>query len=389
MNNYFEIDEKNVENVLSSAKRIALASKGKKGERSLPALLLNEIAPYCDFSRRQVFEARPQSAAFCRKTAFMLMLFAAVLFKLSVIRGSAPLSCVALFCSISAFCLFTYKFVFGGRLVDKLFSPTHAENLFFVRKARSTPILRVVLSSCGDEKPQSHVPFFGQRAPSFFLSSSLCANTLIFSFLCFYLLTGASLSSRFFDYASSFSCLLGIVNMPVLFLYKNKGSRVSQKGLLPTLCIAEIMKELSFESVRFPNTELCVLVTGADFPCHEGAREFIRAKKSALNDVPTLFICVDEITAAKRKTVSFGRKKSGEKVADSIIAAAEGYNIDIIREASVFGTPPHAPFENSGFAACSLGSSKASQKSASSQEEALLDILNIIKDTVRNYGNER
>lgn len=393
MNGYFEIERENVRSVFEGARRIAEEAPertaGSDGERRASDMIFNEIEPYCDEAEKVPFLTYPGAASFCRKGACVLMTLAALLFKASQLRGNALLSCAALVCSLSGFCLFSYKFLFGGRKLDSIFRGKHSQNLFLTRHARSTPLLRVVLSAKSDTAPKLNTPFFGKKAPTVFSALCFFSNTLTFCFVCAYLFTGAMQSTRFFGTASDFSLFLCVFYCLYFFLYDKKPSDKSGNSLIPALCTVEIMKKLFSESVRFPNTEVCVLITGADFPCHDGATQFASRKKRAFRDVPTVFISVEEITSAQSKAVFFDRGSNGEKASEAVISAAKSCGVKITAEPSIFGSSVNTPFESAGFAASSFGASKTLSKTSQASETAVEDALNILKDTVKFYGNAR
>lgn len=395
MNGYFEIDEKNAENVIFAAKRTArLAPErfaGGDGEKIASDLIFNEIKPYCDEAQRESFLTYPFAATLCRKGALVLIVSAAVLFKLSEIFGNAALSCVALALSLSGFCIFSYKYLFGGRALDRLFKSHRSQNLFLTRRSRSTTLNRVVLTAKSDASARLNTPFFGAKAPTVFFVLCITGNTLTFCLLCAYLFSGALQNSAFFEASSNFCLLMCIFYIGAFFLYDTKHAPANgAPGLIPAFCTVEIMKELFSSSVRFPNTEVCVLITGADFPCHDGAYEFISRKKRAFRDIPTVFISLEEITSTSKAAVFYNSDSECRELAEIITDAARSYSVNIKHEAALSGTAMFSPFDEAGFKACSFGTSKElSGKIHEVSKAAVTDTLNILKDVVRYYGNER
>lgn len=395
MNGYFEISAKNAENVLLNSERTAKAAPerlaGSTGEKAAADLIFTEIKPYCDEAEKESFLTYPTAASFCQRCACVFITLSAILFKASEISGTPVFSCGALLFCLAAFCLFTYKFLFGGRALDRLFKPRHSQNLFLTRHARSTTLSRLVLTAKADEKARLNTPFFGAKAPTVFLTLCIIGNTLTFCLSAAHLFSGTVQNSAFFGAASDFCLFMCIIYIFAFFLYDTKhASGESVSGLAPAYCTVEIMKALSDNSVRFPNTEVCVLIVGADFPCHDGAVEFINRKKRAFRDVPTVFVSLEELTVTSKTAVYFNREKSKNELAEIITDSAESYGISIKRESALTGTPLFSPFDNAGFEACSFGTSKeCSGKYSATTKTAITDTLNILKDTVRFYGNER
>ncbi len=392
MNGYFEIDEKNAENVILAATGVArLAPKrsaGSDGEKVASDLIFNEIKLYCDEAQKERFLTYPFAAAFCRKSALVLITAAAVLFKLSEIFGNATLSCIALALSLSGFCIFSYKYLFGGRALDKLFKPHHSQNLFLTRRSRSTTLNRVILTAKSDDSALPNTPFFGSKAPTVFFVLCVTGNTLTFCLLCAYLFSGTLQDSAFFKAASDFCLLMCVFYIGAFFLYSSKHTPENVTGLVPAFCAAEIMKELFSSSVRFPNTEVCVLITGSDFPCHDGACEFISRKKRAFRDIPTVFVSLEEITSTSKTAVFYNSDSESRELAEIITDSAESYGINVKHESVLSGTAMFSPFDEAGFKACSFGTSKElSGKIHEVNKTAITDTLNILKDVVRYYGN--
>lgn len=402
MSDFFEISEKNSENVLQNAERVFNAARfrrgGCDGERKAADMLFNEIKPYCDDAKKESFSFSPSAAGFIYRASCALAFLGTVFLKISESTGNPVFACFTPIFCIAAFSLFFGKFFFNKTALDRLFKKSHSQNLFFTRFSRSETLFRIVLTANTDAPKKLNTPFFGIKAPTVFIVACTIGNTLTFCVSCALLLCGTPRESRFFGLASGLCLLMCIFYIGAFFVFDIKKPATStSSGVVPSLCLAEIMKLLSDNSVRFPNTEVCVLLSGAEHPCHDGAREFMNRHKRALREIPTVFVSLEELVTSSKLAVFFKPGSGGSRPAEIIADSAELKGIPLLREKPVIGTPMYTPFFNAGFDACSFGTSKAlslksffeTDKSVQTDSKAVTDALYILKDTVRFYGNER
>lgn len=402
MNDYFEITEKSAENVLQNAERIfkeaQLRRGGSDGEKKAANMLFNEIKPYCDEAKKETFSFSPSAAGAVYRLSCALALLGTIFLKLSESTGSPVFACFTPVFCIAAFSLFFGKFFFNKTALDKPFKKARSQNLFFTRFSRSETLFRIVLTANTDAPKKLNTPFFGIKAPMIFIVACIIGNTLTFCASCALLLCGTPRGSRFFELVTALCLFMCIFYIGAFFVFDiKKTATATSSGVVPSLCLAEIMRLLSDNSVRFPNTEVCMLLSGAEHPCHDGAREFMNRHKRALRDIPTVFISLEDLVTSSKLAVFFKEGSGGNRPAGIIAESAEACGVSIAKEKPVIGTPMYTPFESAGFDACSFGTSKAfsaksffeTEKSVQTSSRAVLDALCILKDAVRFYGNER
>lgn len=397
----FEISKVNTDNILANASRICRDAPSRlacsDGEKNTADFLLNELSPYSDEFHEENFGARPFAATFIYKAVCVILLAGAILFKFSEIIGNPVPACISSFLCILSFSLFSYKFLFNGRKLDYFFKKKTSTNLYFRRFARSAPLNRVVFTSHLDSPKAMNSMFYKIKSPVSFIICSAAGNIVNFCAVNLYLLFGAPENSVIFGALSSFCVLFGIFYVITFLLFDVKKAALGAgASVIPSLCLCEYFKLLSDNSVRFANTEVCILISGAEYPCHAGSYDFTDRRKRAFRDIPTTFISLEEITTADMAVFSKNKKHDFISPAEVIEDVANTYDIKIKPEKAVTGSPACTPFEEAGFDCCSFGSSKErifpclshnSNALSSTTQKAVFDTLTIINETVKIYDN--
>lgn len=401
MSGTFEISKVNTENVLANASRICedapsrLACSG--GEKATADFLLNELRPYSDEASEENFGTRPFASTFIYKSVCLLLIAAAVLFKFSEITGRPFPACISSFLCVLSFSLFAYKFLFNGKKLDYFFKKKTSTNLYFRRFARSTPLNRVVFTSHLDSPKAMNSMFYKIKSPVSLIICCLAGNTLNFCAVNLYLLFGAPENSVIFGALSSFCALFGIFYVITFLLFDSKkASSGAGTSVIPSLCLCEYFKLLSDNSVRFANTEICILISGAEYPCHAGAFDFTDRRKRAFRDIPTTFISLEEITSSDMAVFEKTKKRDSVSPAGVIKDIAKTYDIKLKPEKPVAGSSACTPFEEAGFDCCSFGTTKKLIYSSFSRnantvssvtKKAVFDALTVISETAKYYDN--
>lgn len=401
MNSLFDITEKNIKNILTVAedicRKVPERLAGTDGEMQTANILFNEIKPYSDEADEEVFYARPSASVAVYKICCAIMIIGMLLFKCGEASGSFAPAFVSSVFMVTAFSLFSYKYILGGKKLDLLFKKRKSKNLFFRRYARSQTLNRVVFVSETDSPRMNALPRKVKAPFTVFLCCLLC-SIISFAGVNLFLIFGSPEGNIFFSLLSTLCLLFCVFFAAPFFLFSKKTSVYgASSSIVPSLCLCEIMKELCCNGIRFANTEFCVLLCGSDFLCRDGETRFINKHKNSFRDIPTVFVCLDSVFDGKF-TVTHGKKLkyNSDSVCEIVKETADSSAIYMKKNKNLFGMPSFLPFEDAGFDACSLGSGENGKADKNkikyygiySEEQAVSEILEVLKDVLKYYGNE-
>lgn len=372
---------------------------GTEGERKAQELLAEKLERYSDEIKREQFKTHLGSLVIINKFICILLCISVILFFFAVGSGSVLFGAVSLCLSLAVFCIFSYKYLFDGKHLDRFSKSAEGQNIYAARYSKNKTANRVVLVS-GVDSPLN-IRTFGLKSKSPFILSvcSLSGNTLLFICSMFFLLFSAPQNSTVFSILS-FLCLVFLPFYILSFFLVRQGEETSgiSSGLVPSALIVGLLKQFHDNYFRFENTEVCVLIAGCQYSGKDGAYSFCEKHYRLFRDVPTVFIPIEEITTSKKLSV-FYKDASGEKGSSSVASvigdAADNLNLTLINGRKLFGTGAFKPFTKYNLSACSLGSSKEyisktvtnADKLSQINDKAIFDVGALITETINYYDS--
>lgn len=399
-----KLDDKNANYVLEMAETVVEETgnrrAGSKGEEQAGRLFLNEIMKYCDEVSEQSFTTNPGAGTVIHKFLCIILILCVLLFSVSVDGGHIAPASISLILSLLAFCVFSYKFLFDGTKLDFFKPKKKSTNILGKRYSRADTEMRVVLTSHLDAPQSYRNLILGSKWPLILSICALIGNTILFCSQLIFLFSGAPAGQSGFE-AASIICIIFIPFYVIGIFIVNP--RVCASGisasLIPSATILSIIKQFSEDSFRYEKTEVCYLITGAEYSSRAGAYAFAKKYRRLFSDVPTVFISLEEITSSEKLSVFF-RDGSGEKgspeIASVIAQAAENLEISLSKENSFMGSAAFTPFAAQGFAACSIGTTKKNiaktlspneDKLTSVRRKTVYDVAELIIETLNYYDS--
>ena len=330
-----------------------------EGEQQAQKLTLSELMAYCDETNEEKIRAYPGAGTRLQKIVCLAMAAAAVLFALSVFSGTATAASIAIVLSFCGAGLFIYRFFFDGTKLSFLAARRTSANLFGKRYARFEPLRRVVLVTRCDAPQKLRKPIFGSATPNLLTLTGLLGTALLFVCTAVFLFAGAPEKNGFFGFLAVVCALFIPCYVYAAFLADpNEVSAGISEALVPTATALGVLKSLYDRSERYERTEVCLLVSGAEFSARAGSYAFAKKHKKLYSDIPTVFIPIETLTTTKRLSVFF-RSGTGSAQAASVVAeAADNLNLRLDRETSPLGSACFTPFAAAGFDSCSVGTSR-------------------------------
>ncbi len=347
------------ENVLQNAPDLKAGSESEKNARHI---LLYELMKYCDETNEQSFFAHPGAGSLIHKGLCIGLIICVILFSVCVDNGYVLPVAISLFLNILMFCVFSYKFIFDGALLDRIKPKKASGNIIGKRYCEGNTEVRVVLTAHLDSPKTIRNLLFSSRWPLILSICSVIGNTVLFCSQLAFLFTGAPANADAFEFLRNV-CLIFIpfYFLSIFLISSKKTATGVSSSIIPSALLVSIMKQFSEDSFRFRKTEVCCLLTGAEYSSRAGSYAFAKKYRRLFSDVRTVFIPLEEITTSEKLAVFFkdGSGSEGSAEVASIIAqAAENLNLSLSKESSLLGTASFSPFANQHFRACSLGTSK-------------------------------
>lgn len=360
-----ELKKENVDYAFSMMRRVENETgnrrAGSDGEKRVQKIWLGELMRFCDETSEEKFRVRTGAGTLTQKTLSAVLVVCNILFAVASATGVAALAVVSLLISLLSFAIFAYKFLFDGDKLDFLVKQKYSENVFGKRYSRGETKARVVLVTRADSPQKLRFTLFGGELLFLVTAASVVGNTFLFCSQALFLFSGAPKASAVF----SVLCVVCWLFVPIYFfaflLTERKTASGVSGSLVPTSTALGILKQFFENGIRYDNTEICCLVTGGEYSSHAGAYSFANRHRRRFNDVPTVFIPIDELTGNGDLCVFF-RDASGvsgnTEIASVIADAADNLKINIKKERTRLGSASYTPFSAQGLCACSLGSSK-------------------------------
>lgn len=396
------LTDRDIRYALSTAEKIVSSSENRRagttGEQQAQNLMLGELRLYCDQVASQGFKTHPGAGTLTEKIICILLSACAIAFSYSAGSGRVAPACICLILSLLVFCAFTYKIIFDGKKLDFITPSKRSKNILGVRNSRSTPKTRIILVSRSDAPPSVRFKLFGSKTPYILSVCSLIGNTLLFISSMIFLFAGAPEDSAFFGVLNGF-CLLFIpfYIFGIILINNKKTASGISSSIIPSAILLSVMKQFYDNGFRYEKTEVCCLIAGSDYSSRAGSYAFIKKYKRVFQDIPTVFIPIEEITNSKNLSVFFrdgsGTKGSAE-IASIINEAAENLKLSVSKESFALGTGSYTPFSKERFPACSLGTSKKNTAKALSaysdtlesvDKSVIGDIGELIIETLNYY----
>ncbi len=368
------------EEILNSSKN---RRAGSPGEQQAQNIILDELSNYCDSVTTQGFKTHPGAGTLLEKLLCCFLIFSTILFCTSTVRGLVAPTAVSLMLSLLVFCVFSYKVIFDGKIFDFITPAKRSKNVFGTKNSAESPKTRVVLVSRTDSAPVHRFGFFGKRTPYILSLCAITGNTLLFVSQLLFLFSGAPESSSLFKILQTLCILFTPVYLGAIFLINNRKTTSGlYSSIIPSVTLLGVAKKLFEDGSRYKHTEVCFLFTGSDFSSHAGSYAFAKKYKRVFRDIPTSFICLDDIQDPENPAIIYrdGSGTNGStEVASIICEAAENLELTTVPETFLLGTGSYTPFAKERFPACSLGTSqKSRQKPTRLTQET--------KSTISNMG---
>ena len=289
MKQYAEYAEQKIKHI---CKTFGKREAGSAGEREALGFVADEVrrGGWADTLETQDFKVQPRNFMRFSKIVPIIISVGIALFAVTPI--------VLLAASVFSLVLVTFRFLLYRHVNIPIFLKRISRNLYAVRRARTNP-----------EKPRRRIIFSGHIDAAyemtliyymghlvFKLVAALCVVGILFSaVLCGMIVGGVAVYQLWMHIA-----IVGFTPVYIgLFFFFNFFHIVdgANDNLTGTMISAGVLKYLAEHDIRFDDTEVAALITGAEESGLRGAKAFVRRNRKLLKsrDTETLFFAIETI----------------------------------------------------------------------------------------------
>lgn len=397
-----KLSDNNVNYVLETVEQVVKNSHdrraGSTGEAQVRHILHNELIKYCDETNEQGFSTHPGVGTALQKALSIMLIVSVILYSLSLGGGYIAPVTLSLIINLVVFAVYAHKFLFDGTALDVIKPKKKSADVIGKRYSRGATQNRVVITAHTDAPLSLRSFAFSNIILSVLSICSIAGNTLLFCTQLLYLFAGAPVNSSGFELMQIISVVFIPFYIVSIFIVNPKRTATGvSASLVPCATAISVMKQLFEESIRYEKTEVCCLLTGAEYSSRAGAYAFAKKHKRLFSDVPTVFIPLEEITSSDHLCVIFkdgSGTKGSQQVASVVLQAADNLELKLKNETPIVGTATFTPFSINGFEACSIGTSKkhiaksmspVTDKISAVRRRTISDVGSLLLETINYY----
>ena len=306
---------------------------GAESVRSAEAEMAESMKDCVDEIRTQSFEAHPHAFLASVPLEVCLCMVACGLFIAGAHTGQAWTYLVSLLLMIAAVVCFVSEFALYRQAIDRFFPKRIGQNLYMVRRAKSTPKRRIIL--CGHVDAAYEMPFLKYLPkPMIFISIGCGILFWVIHFLFCNLALAGILSAAALKNLAMTEIVLTVLYAPLLFLVDWKtvvdGANDNLTGCFLSM---SILKEMADRGERFEDTEIACLITDGEESGLRGAYAFASENAEELLRLNTIVIAVDTIHSVEELRI-FSRginytESNSEEVCNLLYFAGMKHGCDL------------------------------------------------------------
>ena len=355
-----------IRNIKKICKEFGPRCAGSEKEYEAQQWMADELKTTCDDVKIEDFNLAPwafmswvQLTVFCVTAATILLLLTHFLPQFALIFTAVAVGIVAV-----AFFFVITEFLLYKQTLDPFMKKKVSHNVIAVRKASGETKRRIVFSGHADSAPEWRFTYWG--GPKFLLpviglGLGGAAYTLVHGIIALvFVLKDKPVQQGGALWILSIvnACLIPVFLVCLLFYDKKRivdGANDNLTGCLVSMAVPRFMQD---HDIRFENTEVMVICTGAEEAGLRGAKAFCKAHADefkAEKDVETVFVCLDtirdyEFMGIYHKDMT-GTVKNSDEVSKLVYDAGKLCDLDIPYENLFFGSSDAAAITQAGLKA--------------------------------------
>ena len=344
---------------------------GSKSERDAQEYFKSELEKYADDVKTEDYTLHPQAfmgfiiiaVSFCLISIAMYWLFPSYIYPGSS-KAELATAIIPPVLMLLSILMFLFEFLFYAEFVDFLFPKKTSCNVYAVRKPAEKVKRRIIFSGHADAANEWTFSLHGQLKTLV----PVMGFSVVGMFFIFIVTLARLISSFNLGFVPEIETgiwkpcgIVMFVFVPFLLLmYFFINRRVVVDGANDNLSACYIamgvLKEMSDNDFRFPDTEVGCLITGGEEAGLRGAKAFAKKHKQEFKDIETVVITLDTMREIEQLQIytrgCTGTVKDSEAVGDLLFEAGRNNGIEMKRASLYPGAVDAEAFSKYDIRAC-------------------------------------
>ena len=379
-----------IKSIKNCCKNFGPRPTGSEAEKNAQEYMMNDLNNFCDEVTREEFKVSDKAFMSWIKIGVVLAIIAIAMFTL----GFYIVSAVLFFAIILMIVL---EFGFYKPILDVFFKKKIAGNVYGVRKSEEETKKRIILCAHTDSAYEWKYTYkTGRKGVAFNIYGAAICLLLGLGFSVYGVVVNGAFSDIVWLSDSLVAKILAVVLYLTIIVYFFNFSFINYKNPV-TGCIDNlsgvfisnaVAKYLKDNDIRFKNTEVCVLLTGAEEAGLRGSKSFVKNHPELQNkDIETVVVGVDTICEMDFMKIYSkdmnGLTKNDERVAKLIQDGAKNAGYDVPTGTIELGATDAAAFSQKGISAATF---VAMNPEPSRYYHTRLDTVEMIKPQAIDAG---
>lgn len=309
-------------NVKIACRNYGARPAGSESEKNAQSYMLSELEKYCDTAKAESFNCSDKAYALSVAFGAALLIISAALFSLGLAVASLAVAVIAAV-------VLVFETALKKPVTDIFFPKKTSGNVIGVRNAEEKAERRIILSGHTDSSYEYTYNYRGGKGIKALIMFALGFDTVLFlaaniAYMFFYGVIGQNVWGADINIAFKIAAVATYVTVPflitALFFVSTKnpimGANTDLTGVFISMAVS---KFLSDNDIRFRNTEVVVLCSGAKEAGLCGAKAFVKEHKEFFeNDCETVFVGFDSIKELEYLSIGVNDENVGGLIAEAV-----------------------------------------------------------------------
>ena len=379
-----------IKSIKNCCKNFGPRPTGSEAEKNAQEYMMNDLNNFCDEVTREEFKVSDKAFMSWIRIGVVMAIIAITMFTL----GFFVVSAVIFFSIIMMIAL---EFGFYKPILDVFFKKKTAGNVYGVRRSKGETKKRIILCAHTDSAYEWKYTYkTGRKGVAFNIYGAAICLLISLGVSIYAIATNGAFSDIVWLQQGFMTKILAVVLYLTIIVYFFNFSFINYK-LPVTGCIDNlsgvfisnaVVKYLNDNDIRFDNTEVCVLLTGAEEAGLRGSKSFVKNHPELQNkDIETVVVGVDTICEMDFMKIYSkdmnGLTKNDERVAKLIQDGAKNAGFDVPTGVIELGATDAAAFSQKGIPAAAF---VAMNPEPSRYYHTRLDTVDMIKPQAIDAG---
>ena len=379
-----------IKSIKNCCKNFGARPTGSENEKNAQEYMMNDLNNFCDEVTREEFKVSDKAFMSWIKIGVIMAIIAIIMFTMGLFIVSAVLF-------VAVLLMIALEFGFYKPILDVFFKKKTAGNVYGVRKANGETKKRIILCAHTDSAFEWKYTYkTGRKGVAFNIYGAAICVLLGIGVSVYATISNGAFSDIVWLSDSFTTKILAVILYLSIIIYFFNFSFINYKlpvtgaidNLSGVFISNAVAKYLNDNDIRFENTEVCVLLTGAEEAGLRGSKSFVKNHPELKNgDVETVVVGIDTICEMEFMKIYSkdmnGLTKNDERVAKLIQEGAKNAGFDVPTGVIELGATDAAAFSQKGIPAASF---VAMNPEPSRYYHTRLDTVEMIKPQAIDAG---